>query len=430
MTKTTQLSNGMKLVFEQKKSMHSVAFGLWVRVGSIDDGLNLGIAHFIEHMIFKGNEKWSAKQIASHVDLLGAQLNAFTEKESTCYYGRVIDEEFSSLLTLVSEIVLNPAIRQADVEKERQVILEEIKMDLDTPDERIHDLLDALMFEPTPYAKGILGEEKTVSAMESSQLKTHHQTYYQPNQMVLSIVGNGDFETYVNLVEELFSQIPSERKQVSSPLTNVASATKAKHYQHHSKETEQLHLVLGLQFQPLNQLMDRIYLSMINSYLGSSMSSRLFQEFREERGWVYSIYSYSQLFQHHSAFNIYAGFQPERTEEVISLLAEIFQDLREKGIDSDSIHTFQRYLKGTLAISDESPTSRMNYLGRATLFNEPLYDSEEILAGVEAIDEAELNAFLISLLKQDISVVTLGPISMERTEKIAISVKKLNKEGK
>ena len=427
MTKTTQLSNGMKLVFEQKKSMHSVAFGLWVRVGSIDDGLNLGIAHFIEHMIFKGNDTWSAKQIASHVDLLGAQLNAFTEKESTCYYGRVIDEEFSSLLKLVSEIVLNPAIRQEDVEKERQVILEEIKMDLDTPDERVHDLLDALMFEPTPYGKGILGEEASVLAMESSMLKAHHQTYYQPNQMVLSIVGNGEFESYVSLVKDIFSQVPSEKAPAH---VTSREESKPKHYLHHSKETEQLHLALGLQFQPLNELKDRIYLSVINSYLGSSMSSRLFQEFREERGWVYSIYSYSQLFQHHSAFNIYAGFQPERTEEVISLLAEIFQDLRTNGIDSDSIHTFQRYLKGTLAISDESPTSRMNYLGRATLFDEALYDSEEILAGVEAIDESELNAFLIALLKQEVSVVTLGPISKERVQAIAISVKKLNGEEK
>lgn len=423
MTKTTQLSNGMKLVFEQKKSMHSVAFGLWVRVGSIDDGLNLGIAHFIEHMIFKGNEKWNAKQIASHVDLLGAQLNAFTEKESTCYYGRVIDEEFPSLLELVSEIVLNPALQQEDVEKERQVILEEIKMDLDTPDERIHDLLDALMFEPTPYGKGILGEEESVSAMESAMLKVHHQTHYQPNQMVLSIVGNGEFESYVSLVEKIFSQVPSKEIQ-SHPSSRGTS--NPKHYQHYSKETEQLHLALGLQFQPLTELKDRIYMSIINSYLGSSMSSRLFQEFREERGWVYSIYSYSQLFQHHSAFNIYAGFQPERTEEVISLLTAIFQDLRANGIDRDSIHTFQRYLKGTLAISDESPTSRMNYLGRATLFEEPLYDSEEILAGVEAVDEEELNAFLIALLKQEVSVVTLGPISAARAEALAISVKGLN----
>lgn len=423
MTQSTQLSNGMKLVFEQKKSMHSVAFGLWVRVGSIDDGLNLGIAHFIEHMIFKGNEKWSAKQIASHVDLLGAQLNAFTEKESTCYYGRVIDEEFPSLLELVSEIVLNPALQQEDVEKERQVILEEIKMDLDTPDERIHDLLDALMFEPTPYGKGILGEEETVSTMESTMLKVHHQTHYQPSQMVLSIVGNGEFESYVSLVEKIFSQVPPQEIQSR---TSSKGASKPKHYEHYSKETEQLHLALGLQFQALTELKDRIYMSMINSYLGSSMSSRLFQEFREERGWVYSIYSYSQLFQHHSSFNIYAGFQPERTEEVIALLAKIFQDLRAKGIDSDSIHTFQRYLKGTLAISDESPTSRMNYLGRATLFEEPIYDSEEILAGVEAIDEVELNDFLLSLLTQEVSVVTLGPISPARAEALAVSVKELN----
>ncbi len=423
MTKSTQLSNGMKLVFEQKKSMHSVAFGLWVRVGSIDDGLHLGIAHFIEHMIFKGNDKWSAKKIASHVDLLGAQLNAYTEKESTCYYGRVIDEEFSSLLKLVSEIVLNPAIQQEDVEKERQVILEEIKMDLDTPDERIHDLLDALMFEPSPYGKGILGEEKTVSAMESTVLKAHHQSYYQPSQMVLSIVGNGEFESYVSLVEEIFSQVPPQEIQTRASSKETSNP---KHYQHFSKETEQLHLALGLQFQALTELKDRIYMSMINSYLGSSMSSRLFQEFREERGWVYSIYSYSQLFQYHSSFNIYAGFQPERTEEVIALLAEIFQDLRAKGIDPDSIHTFKRYLKGTLAISDESPTSRMNYLGRATLFEEPIYDSEEILAGVDAIDEVELNAFLMSLLEQEVSVVTLGPISPARAEALAISIQELN----
>lgn len=415
MTNTVQLSNGMKLIFEQKASMRSVAFGLWVRVGSVYDGDHPGIAHFIEHMIFKGNSEWDAKQIASQVDLLGAQLNAFTEKESTCYYGRVIEEEFSSLLQMVSKIVMEPEFCREEVEKERQVILEEIKMDLDTPDERIHDLLDAAMFDPSPYGEGILGRVHSVSHMESETLINHHKRYYKPDQMVLSIVGGGDFEDYRALVETVFSPYKQEQEELKAP--EMGNMT-PKRFVHTSKETEQLHLAMGFQLQPILALEDRILLSIVNSYLGSSMSSRLFQEFREERGWVYAIYSYTQLFRHHAAFNIYAGFQAERMEEVLGLLEMIFQDLQTTGISDNSVHIFKRYLKGTLAISDESPTSRMNYLGRATLFGEPIYTSDEILAGVEATTTEGVNGFLKKLLKQPMSLVTLGPIQEDQLQSI------------
>lgn len=166
-------------------------------------------------------------------------------------------------------------------------------------------------------------------------------------------------------------------------------------------------------------------MSIVNSYLGSSMSSRLFHEFREERGWVYAIYSYTQLFQHHSAFNIYAGFQADRIEEVLGLFKEIFLDLKTSGISEESVHTFQRYLKGTLAISDESPTSRMNYLGRATLFAEPIYTSDQILAGVEAVSTRAVNDFLKDLLSQPMSMVTLGQIQEDQAASIREEVGRL-----
>jgi len=415
MTKTVQLSNGMKVIFEQKASMRSVAFGLWARVGSVYDGAHPGIAHFIEHMVFKGNDNWHAKRIASHVDLLGAQLNAYTEKESTCYYGRVIEEEFASLLAMVAEIVMEPDFCREEVEKERQVILEEIKMDLDTPDERIHDLLDAAMFAPSPYGEGILGQVSAVSAMEPETLQKHHAAYYRPDQMVLSIVGGGDFASYLDAVESVFLKYEKSNKELKVPaMQKMAPKT----FVHTGKETEQLHLAMGFQLEPILALKDRILLSIVNAYLGSSMSSRLFHEFREERGWVYAIYSYTQLFRHHSAFNIYAGFQAERMEAVLGLLETIFRDLQISGISEESVHTFKRYLKGTLAISDESPTSRMNYLGRATLFEEAIYTSDEILAGVEATTPQAVNDFLKKLLNQPLSLVTLGPLQKKQVAAI------------
>lgn len=422
MTRSAQLSNGMKLVYEQKPSMRSVAFGLWVRVGSVYDGENPGIAHFIEHMIFKGNQNWDAKRIAAHVDLLGAQLNAFTDKESTCYYGRVIEEEFPSLLEVVSEIVMEPEFCSEEVRKERQVILEEIKMDLDTPDERIHDLLDQAMFDPSSYGEGVLGRIDSVSRMDSKCLKEHHKMHYRPDQMVLSIVGGGDFEAYLALAESVFAAYQKAEGRLILP---EMGPMKPKSFVHTQKATEQLHLAMGFQLPAMPGLEDRIMLSIVNSYLGSSMSSRLFQEFREERGWVYAIYSYTQLFRGHSAFNIYAGFQGDRMESVLGLLEAIFHDLETKGIDEDSVHTFKRYLKGTLAISDESPTSRMNYLGRATLFEEPIYASDEILSAVEAVAIQEINGFLKSLLRMPMSLVTLGELQENQLQSIQTHVDRL-----
>jgi predicted Zn-dependent peptidase len=346
-----------------------------------------GASHFIEHLVFKGTESRSARDIALAVDSIGGQMDAFTSKEYTCFYAKVLDTNVPHAVDLLSDIVLRPRFDAKELERERQVIMEEIRMVEDSPEELIYDLFSTHFYPGHPLGRPIQGTEATVKGLSRRRLMDYFRDVYVPENLLIVAAGNIDHKKLSALVRKAFGKMKpgSKRpKQVARPKSRGGVVTRAK------KELEQLHLLIGVPAFPEGYA-HRYPLFVLNALLGGTMSSRLFQKVREERGLAYSVYSAVNAFQDAGIMMIYAGTSPEKGDELLSVVAAELRDLRTAGPSDKEVEVAKEHLKGSLMLSLESTSSRMSNLARQYIYHGRNFPMSEILTKLDAVTTADVH---------------------------------------
>ncbi|MGG1616859.1 M16 family metallopeptidase [Paenibacillus sp. NRS-1782] len=397
-----QLKNGLRVVIEKIPTVRSVSFGIWVKTGSRNETPdNSGISHFIEHMLFKGTERFDAKEIAEQFDAIGGNVNAFTSKEYTCYYAKVLDEHLPIAVDVLSDMFFNSKLDHEELAKEKNVILEEISMYEDTPDDMVHDLLSRAAYGGHPLAYPILGTEKHLLAMNSSHLSDYMKEHYTIDNTVISVAGNID-DSLVELLERHFGHF--DNHGTASPLTAPVFNGELLY---HEKATEQNHICLSL---PGFATGDDLQYAMVllNNAIGGGMSSRLFQEIREKRGLAYSVYSYHSSHADSGMFTIYAGTAPKQTKDVLDLTLELLQDVAVKGLDDNELRKGKEQLKGSLILSLEGTGSRMNRLGKNELMLGRHYTLDQMIEHIEQVTADDVNKVLDRMFSEPIALSMVG----------------------
>jgi predicted Zn-dependent peptidase len=388
------LPNGLVVLTERMPYVRSVAIGLWVKVGSrYEPAEYAGASHFIEHLLFKGTENRSAEDIARAIDSVGGTLDAFTSRENTCFYAKVLGEHLPLAVDLLSDLLLHPRLDPDDVEKERRVVLEEIKMVEDDPDDLIHDLFAQQVWRDHPLGRSILGTRQTLQAITRQAVLDHLRDYYQPDQVIVAAAGYLEHARVVDLVRAALGGW-----QGRSVPTNGGSPVCYHTVHHEDRDSAQLHLVLGAEGLPYSHR-HRYAFFLQNAILGSSMSSRLFQEIREKRGLAYSIYSYQASYQDSGLMAVYAGTSAESYAQVVDLIRAEFARLRDEPVDLDEFRRAKEQLKGNLLLGLEGTSSRMTRLAKAEIYFQRYFDLDEIIRGIDDVSSetfAELNRTLLT----------------------------------
>lgn len=397
------LPNGVRIVTEEIDYVRSVAIGIWVGAGSRDEAEGYeGISHFIEHMFFKGTKNRTARQLAESLEAVGGQLNAFTTKEFTCYYAKVLDEHVDLAVEVLSDMFFNSLFESKEIEKEKNVIIEEIKMYQDSPDELIHDLFSQNVWNDHPLGKPILGEEDTIKNLTREKVIHYIDTRYSPDKVVIAVAGRINHEDIVKKLS-LFGDFKRHREisPAGEPRGRVVRKALL-------KDTEQVHLVLGV--PGLGQDDEDIYaLHIINNILGGGISSRLFQEVREQRGLAYSVFSYHSTYVDTGLFAVYAGTRPGNTEPLIKCVLNEINDIRINGISDEELKRTKAQIKGNLYLGLESVTSRMNRLGKTELSFGRVKTAEEAVEHLEKVTLEDIKRVMNLLWEKDkISILTLG----------------------
>lgn len=371
--------NGVRIVLERIPTVRSVTIGFWIGTGSrFENEKNNGISHFIEHMLFKGTETRSARDIAEAFDRVGGQVNAFTSKEYTCFYARVLDEHADYAIEILADMLFHSTFDEGELKKEKQVVSEEIKMYEDTPDDRVHDLLSQASYGYHPLGLPILGNEASLATFDAEALRAYMADHYVPENTVVSIAGNVD-ESIIATVERIFSEYRMESHNVHYEKPVFQSGKIAK-----QKETEQAHLCLGFNGFPLGD--DHIYdMIVLNNILGGSMSSRLFQEVREERGLAYSIFSYHTAYRDSGLLTIYGGTGADQIDELYETILMTLDDIRSKGITEKELENSKEQLKGNMMLSLESTSSRMSRNAKNELLLNRHRSLDEMMASIDAV---------------------------------------------
>ncbi len=405
MYQKTTLDNGIRVVTEHIPHVRSVALGFWFGVGARhEDATTNGLSHLIEHLMFKGTEKRSARQIAEEFDATGGQLNAYTSKEYTCYYARVLDKHLPMATEVLSDMMLHSRFAAEDLEKEKGVVQEEIKMYEDSPDEVVHDLFTQAILDGHPLGRNILGTSETVGRFSAEDLRDYLRQHYTPDNLVVAAAGNAEHAEVVAEVERHFRDFTGRRVKEGPPRWAASPRPVLR-----NKETEQVHLCLGVEGLRRND--PRKYsLFTLDVILGGGMSSRLFQELREERGLVYSTYSYHVCYQETGLFAIYAGMSPQNADQVVELVKEEFARVVADGVAGEELQRAKEQLKGSLVLSLESTASRMSRIAKSELFYERYDTPDELVAKVDAVTAQDVNALAKELLADDrITLAAIGP---------------------
>jgi predicted Zn-dependent peptidase len=411
------MDNGIRVVGEENSFVRSVALGIWIKNGSIDENIeNNGISHFIEHMMFKGTDKRTARDIADEMSEVGGRINAFTGKEYMCYYAHTLDNHIDVALDVLSDMILNSAIREEDMEKEKGVITEEINMYEDSPEEIVHDLIQEEAYNNSPLGYNILGTKESVSSYTRDDILEYMKTHYIPENIVISVVGKFDFDEMFNKINNKFSVL--EKKESKKRIENI---NYKKCFVTKDKDIEQVHLCMS--FPSIAYESKEIYvLSILNTILGGGINSRLFQSIREDKGLAYSIYSYAETFSVAGMLNIYAAANPTQIEEVIEASIEEINKLLEEGIDEKELNKTKEQLKSNLIIGFENMNSRMSSYGKAKLMIDRIKSQDEMIEGINAVNINNLREFAKKTFNFDeMSVALVGrhkDIDIERIKKI------------
>lgn len=402
----TVLTNGVRVITEEIPYLQSVSIGLWVTTGSRDEEPHEnGISHFIEHLLFKGTERRTAQDIARAIDSVGGTLNAFTGREYTCYYAKVLDKNLPLAMDLLSDIFLHSLMDEKEIEKERMVILQEIKMVEDTPDDYVHDLFNRTCWGNHPLGFPICGTAERVQSFSRRQILDFFQTHYQPDRIILCAAGNLQHERVVDLAESTFGKIAKagQTRRREKPLS--LSTT---HFL--KRDLEQVHFCLGTHGLHYNHSL-RFASYVLNTILGGGMSSRLFQEIRENRGLAYSVYSYLPTYIDTGLVVVYAGTDQHSFQEVYQLILEEFHRLKSEPFRNGELEIAKEQLKGNLLLSLESSDNLMTRLAKNEIYFESYQTVESILRGIDEVDESMVKGLADQFFNEQYFCLTvLGPM--------------------
>jgi len=383
----TTLDAGVRVVSESLPSVRSVAVGMWVRVGSRDEPYEqAGISHFLEHMLFKGTPDLSAEQIAQVFDGFGAEVNAATSKEATVLHAHFLDEHLDEAFRVMSDMFLRSTY--ADLESERDVVLEEIAMYEDEPQDKVHDVLSEAVFGDHPLGRPVIGRGEVIAGLDSGDVSAYHDQRYQPTSIVVAAAGNLEHERIEDLARRLMEAGPNGS---SPPAERIeAPADVAPRVTFQSKDTEQYHICLGGPGIPRNDER-RFALAILDAILGGSTSSRLFQEIREKRGLAYAIYSWSSQYTDSGQVGIYVGTREDNVSNALEVIGTELDRICTDEVGEDELRRAREHVKGRLALSMESTGSRMNRLGRSVLMDTPLLTLDETIERLDAVDAPQLS---------------------------------------
>ncbi len=402
---TTTLPNGINVITEEMSHVRSVSVGVWVSSGSRRETTEQnGISHFIEHMLFKGTTSRSAEVIARSVDSIGGNLDAFTAKEMVCYNTKVLDEHLPVALDVLSDLVLNPLFSEGDIEKEKGVILEEIKMDADSPDYLVHEIFSSNFWKDHALGQPILGTKETVKRFNQGLVGDYYRSVYTPANVLITAAGNLSHETLVRLARERFENLApaSAEPAADAPATHARIALKSK------KDLEQVHVCLGVPSYPIPHE-DRFICYVLNTILGGGMSSRLFQNIRERQGLAYAVYSELSPYSDTGCLSVYAGTSLESARRVVESVLREFSDLKQQTVPAEELRRAKDHLKGSLMLSLESTSSRMSNLARQQMYFGRFFSLDELAESIEKVSPDDIQRIAQTFFDQKyIALTVLG----------------------
>ena len=404
----TTLPSGLRVVTEVMPDVRSAAVGFWIGIGSRDERDPVaGASHFLEHLLFKGTKRRSALEISSVIDAVGGDMNAFTSKEYTCFYVRCLDRDLPLAVDVLGDMMTNSLVRSADVDAERDVVLEEIHMHVDTPDDLVHSVFADAYFAGHPLGREVLGDEQTITAMTRDQVNRYYRRHYVPSNVTVAVAGN---VVHRDVVEQVRNAVgdwdgPAGRtiKRTTPSITPVPAAVLR------ARPTEQTHLVFGGAGMARND--DRRWAAgVLNQALGGGMASRLFQEVRERRGLVYSVYSYNGMYADTGTFAVYAGTTPRKADEVLAVTRAELDRALASGLTDEELERAKGHLAGSTILALEDSGSRMSRLGKAFTTDVPLLTLDETLRAVEAVTADDVREAAQLLLSGPWTLAMVGPV--------------------
>jgi predicted Zn-dependent peptidase len=401
------LGNGLRVLTERMTQVRSVSIGVWLTRGSRHETAEQsGIAHFVEHMLFKGTSSRSAEDIAQAIDSIGGQLDAFTAKEYASYYIKVLDEHLPLALDILADIVRNPAFSADDVEREKKVVVEEIKMVEDTPDDLVHELFTQGFWANHPLGRPILGTKETVESFTPALLREYFAKAYTARNLIVAAVGNLEHDQLRELVEEKFGSLTEPGETVVDEAPQVAPKILVR-----NKELEQSHLCMGVSSYPQNHD-DRYSSYVLNTLLGGSMSSRLFQNVREKRGLAYAVFSGLSAYRDAGTFTVYAGCANEAVGQVLDLIVEELRGVKSAPVSDAELQRSKDHLKGSLMLSLENTASRMSHLARQEIYFDRQFGLDETLNGIGRVTAGDVQRVAVDLFQNgSISATVLGNVN-------------------
>lgn len=405
----TVLPGGLRIITEFVPGVRSVAFGIWVGVGSRDETpAQMGSAHYLEHLLFKGTNRRSALDISAAIEAVGGELNAYTTKEYTTYYARVLDVDLPLAIDVVSDVVTDALIRPEDVDVERDVILEEIAMHDDDHADAVHEQFAATLFGDSPLGRPILGTTQTIAAISRATINGFYRRRYRPEQMVVAAAGNLDHDEVVRRVRSAFAHLIDPEAAVADVRHPKAARKRAADVSVVSRDTEQAHVVMGVRGIPRAD--DRRYaMSVLSTALGGGMSSRLFQEVREKRALAYSVYSYVQGYSDNGMVGVYVGCLPSKVDVALDVCRSELEQVASLGLTDDEIARAKGQVKGSAVLGQEDTGARMTRIARSELHQMPLFSIGQALERVDAVTSTDIAELARDILGQPLSLAVVGP---------------------
>jgi predicted Zn-dependent peptidase len=402
----TTLPNGLRVLTEPMPSLRSIALGCWVDTGTRDEQPNeRGASHFLEHLLFKGSERLSAREVSEIFDAIGAESNAFTSKESTCYWVRLLDQDLATGFDVLSEMIQRPAFRQNEIDAERQVVIEEINMNEDDPDDVSFENFTTAVFVDHPLEAPVLGTRESIRAMTRDDILGYWKRRYGAGSMVVAAAGSVDHQAVVDLVAEQFGDWSGESVEHEHGPAAPGPAVKLTH-----RDTEQAHIVIGGEgFTRSDER--RWAFEVLNHVMGGGMSSRLFREIREERGLAYAVYGFKMAYADAGAWGVYIGTTPSQVDTAMSVIREELAKVVDAGITAEELERAQGSMRGGLALALEDPNSRMVRLGRDELAGLPHYSVDERLAKLEAVTLEDVHLIASDLYTAERMIGAVGPFA-------------------
>ena len=413
--KRTVHPSGLRIVTEEVPSVRSAAIGIWVNVGSRDEApATAGASHFLEHLLFKGTTTRTALEITSSIESVGGEMNAFTSKEYTCFYARVIDTDLPMAIDVVSDLITSSIVTALDVDAERKVVLEEIAMRDDDPSDLVHDLFSDTYYGDTPIGRPILGTIKSINEMSRNTVFNYYKKKYLPSDLVVSVAGNIKHKKVVAMVEKALSRdnfldvLGTPNIRPNTPIKLGPQKSVGLMY----RKTEQAHMLYGM--QGVARADERRFaMGILSAALGGGMSSRLFQEIREKRGLAYSVYAYAQQFAGSGTLAFYAGCNPTKAVEVVEIIREVLSDVADNGMTHEEIERAKGAVRGSLVLSQEDSGSRMSRIGKNEIVYGQVMDFDDILKAISRVSAEDIREIASEYLTKTPTLALVGPFKSE-----------------